>query len=88
MTILCLHAKVVALDIPQACDILSEAVYNFSLNFTTGRLPNLGVNHHFEVNENSVTSKHPTQSWQTFIPVLPTFTGTISTHWSSEAVIY
>ena len=38
---------------------MSEVVYNFSLNFPAGSLPNLGVSYHLAVNGNSVASKHP-----------------------------
>ena len=67
---------------------LSEVVYIFLLIFRAGSLPNFDVSHHLEMNGNSVTSKHPTQGWQSFIPVLPTFAGTLYTPWSSEAMIY
>ena len=86
---ICSKSKVVAFDIRPALKhtCLLEMVYNFSFNFPSKSLHN-GVSHHFEVNGNSVTSKQSTLGWWSFIPVLPTFTGTIYTPWSSEVVIY
>ena len=54
-------------------------------HFPTGSLPNLGVNHHQEVNGNSVTSKHPMQACWSFIPVLPTLS---VIYWDTAKYLY
>ena len=71
------EVKVVAFDdILQAkCIFACQQRFTiFILYFPVGSLPNLGVIHHLEVNRNSGASH---EHWHSFIPVLPTFVGSI-----------